>query len=96
LGNGGQQEMVGSAHPTGALFFYDKRRAAGNGGLQVHCFFCQTLRSRKWWAVPTLRFNRFFVMLSAAQHLAWREAAIACGSFRMTEKLTTLSLVWRK
>jgi hypothetical protein len=32
---------------------------------------------------------RFFVMLSAAKHLALRDSQFACGSFSMTEKVTS-------
>src|SRR4030042_4048616 len=36
---------------------------------------------RIWWAVPTLH---FFVMLSEAKHLVFRDSSVAFGSLRMT------------
>ena len=41
---------------------------------------------RIWWAVPTLH---FFVMLSEAKHLVFRDSSIASGSLRMTRNMTS-------
>ncbi|HEY9073709.1 MAG TPA: hypothetical protein VIN67_06210, partial [Desulfobaccales bacterium] len=48
---------------------------------------------RNWWAMPTLH---FFVMLSEAKHLVFRDSSVAFGSLRMTRKMTSHHLLMLK